>query len=243
MEGATLRILFAAPAWWPAIAFGGPIPVDARACDAARRATATRRGRDHEPGRPPSRRRVRTRARRARRRRARPLPRDAGQLPLDGDHADAAARSSSGCERPDVVHVLGFRDVVIDGRRRVGAPPAHPVRVRAARDVPAAAAQGGAEAGARRDALPRGRRSGAGGRRRQLGAARRDDVVAGGIAARARSDVRGNGFPDPELDAAAHGGCGVSSASRRTRRSSSTSGGSPPGKGIEHPARGDARAA
>jgi glycosyltransferase involved in cell wall biosynthesis len=27
MEGAGLRILFAAPAWWPAVAFGGPIPV------------------------------------------------------------------------------------------------------------------------------------------------------------------------------------------------------------------------
>jgi glycosyltransferase involved in cell wall biosynthesis len=27
MEGAALRILFAAPAWWPAVAFGGPIPV------------------------------------------------------------------------------------------------------------------------------------------------------------------------------------------------------------------------
>ena len=27
MEGPALRILFAAPAWWPAIAFGGPIPV------------------------------------------------------------------------------------------------------------------------------------------------------------------------------------------------------------------------
>lgn len=27
MEGAALRILFAAPAWWPAAAFGGPIPV------------------------------------------------------------------------------------------------------------------------------------------------------------------------------------------------------------------------
>jgi glycosyltransferase involved in cell wall biosynthesis len=27
MEGPALRILFAAPAWWPALAFGGPIPV------------------------------------------------------------------------------------------------------------------------------------------------------------------------------------------------------------------------
>ena len=27
MEGTALRILFAAPAWWPAVAFGGPIPV------------------------------------------------------------------------------------------------------------------------------------------------------------------------------------------------------------------------
>jgi glycosyltransferase involved in cell wall biosynthesis len=27
VEGAALRILFAAPAWWPAVAFGGPIPV------------------------------------------------------------------------------------------------------------------------------------------------------------------------------------------------------------------------
>jgi glycosyltransferase involved in cell wall biosynthesis len=27
VEGASLRILFAAPAWWPAVAFGGPIPV------------------------------------------------------------------------------------------------------------------------------------------------------------------------------------------------------------------------
>ena len=76
-------------------------------------------------------------------------------------------------ERPDVVHVFGFRDPVTTVACRLGAPARRPVRLRAARHVPGAPAEGGAQAGARLDALPRRRVGRGGGRGRVEHRARR----------------------------------------------------------------------
>ncbi len=94
MEGAALRILFAAPAWWPAAAFGGPIPVTR---ELSERLAAhghgvsvvtttlvdlhTRAGTEHADG--------------DARRCACHVPLDACQLPLDGHHAFAARRAGA----------------------------------------------------------------------------------------------------------------------------------------------------
>ena len=93
--GHGLRILFAAPAWWPGDGVRRPGGGGEGADDAPRRARSLGRGGDDEPQRPRSARRLALADRRARRR-ARPLSRHAGPLPLDGHHADAAARARRG---------------------------------------------------------------------------------------------------------------------------------------------------
>ena len=82
----------------------------------------------------------------------------------------------------------------------------------------AAAAQGGAEAGARRDAVPRGRRA----VRRPSSSLRARGGTTSWRAAWTRASacsVRGNGFPDPDVDACeSRRAAARRSASPRTRR-------------------------
>jgi glycosyltransferase involved in cell wall biosynthesis len=113
MAGAPLRILFASPAWWPAVAFGGPVWV-------GRELTARLAARGHmvevlttgvlDVGRPAaSRARVDQVAGARVRYLGTPLRyRWMGITP--GLPLELARR-----ERPDVVHVFGFRDVVTTG--------------------------------------------------------------------------------------------------------------------------------
>ena len=113
MAGAPLRILFASPAWWPAVAFGGPVWV-------GRELTARLAARGHtvevlttgvlDVERPAA---ARTRVDQVAGARVRYLGtplryRWMGITP--GLPLELARR-----ERPDVVHVFGFRDVVTTG--------------------------------------------------------------------------------------------------------------------------------
>src|SRR5919202_180595 len=118
-----LRILFAAPAWWPSRAFGGPIPV---ARELVRRLVERGHAVDVVTttlldlhGRPARRSRV------ARGDGA--LSRHAGSLPLDGDHARAAARAgaAAGAGRRARLRVPRRGD---DGDGGVAAAAAEPAR-------------------------------------------------------------------------------------------------------------------
>ena len=113
MERAALRILFAAPAWWPALAFGGPIPVTR---ELSERLAAHGHGVSvltttlvDLQTRPASRTRTETHAGVAITYLATPVSyRWMGITPS----LPVALRR---VERPDVVHVLGFRDPISTG--------------------------------------------------------------------------------------------------------------------------------
>jgi glycosyltransferase involved in cell wall biosynthesis len=193
MEGAGLRILFAAPAWWPAVAFGGPIPVTREL--SKRLAT---NGHDVSVvtttlvdlhSRPSAKTRTETR---------------------DGVHVTYLATPLSyrwmgitpslpvaleRLERPDVVHVLGFRDPVSTG---VAA------WARARRIPYVFEPLGMFEPRLRKVALKRALdatlyRGVAGGAAAVVASSEREagHVRAGGVRVD-RVRVRGNGFPDPE---------------------------------------------
>ena len=194
MQGAPLRILFTAPAWWPAVAFGGPIPV-------TRELTERLAAHGHEVSvvtstlvdlhsRPSS--QTRTETHGGVRVTYLSTPISYRWMGITPSLPLALERLG----RPDVVHVLGYRGPHLHGRGGVGVAAAHPVRVRAAGDVRAAAAQGAAQARARRDALPRGRRR-CGRRRSQLrarGRARPGRRRARRPRARARQRIPGSRF-------------------------------------------------
>ena len=192
MEGSRLRILFAAPAWWPAVAFGGPIAVtralsEQLAADGHAVEVVTTRLVDLH---------------------RRPSAHSRTEL-VDGVRVHYLATPFSyrwmgitptlpveleRLERPDVVHVLGFRDVVStvvsDWARVRGVPyvfePLGMFRARLRkiglkRTLDATLYRG--VAGSAATVVVSSEREA-------------DDVVAGGIA-RTRVRVRGNGFPDP----------------------------------------------
>ncbi len=188
---------------------------------AARRARARRRRPDDDA---PRRRRAAraTDAGRDGRRRARDVPRDAPAVPLDGHHADAAARAPAARATRRRAR-RGLSRPRHDGRRRVvpGAPG--PVRLRAGRHVQAAPAQGPSQAGVRRDARAR----------RRIGRAARDRLLAARARRRCGMRRRPVARPPPRQRLP-----GASSArpdgdpldgrrARRAPRSSSTSAGSP----------------
>ena len=193
MPDRPLRILFAAPAWWPAVAFGGPIPV-------ARELTRQLVARGHEvevvtttlvdlqqqTG-------GRTRVELVDGARVHYLatPLRYRWMGITPTLPAALAR----LVRPDVVHVLGFRDVVTTGA-------AAWARVRRIPYV--LEPLGMFRPRLRKVALKRGLdatlyRGVAGGAAAVVAASgrERDDVVACGVP-RERVHVRGNGFPDPD---------------------------------------------
>jgi glycosyltransferase involved in cell wall biosynthesis len=200
MEGPPLRILFAAPAWWPAVAFGGPIPVTR---ELSQRLAA--HGHDVEV--------VTTGLLDLHR----PAPAHTRTAHIDGVRIHYLATPFSyrwmgitptlplaleRMERPDVVHVLGFRDVVstvVAGWAR-------------ARRIPYVFEPLGMfRPRLRKVPLKRGLdatlyRGVAGGARAVVvsSALEAADVVAGGVR-RTRVHVRGNGFPDPDAMPAARG--------------------------------------
>jgi glycosyltransferase involved in cell wall biosynthesis len=201
-----MRILFAAPAWWPATAFGGPVVV-------ARELTSRLAARGHDvevvttsltavdgPGSWRSRTeehdgvRVRHLATPARYRWMGITP----TLPLELGRAG----------RPDVLHVFGFRDPVTTGAaawaRLRGIPyvfePLGMFRARlrkvALKRALDATLYRGVAARAEVVAVSSG--------------LERDDVAAAGVVARGRIHVRGNGFPEPyEGQAADRGALGI----------------------------------
>jgi len=193
MEGASLRILFAAPAWWPAVAFGGPIPV-------TRELSERLAGRGHAVEvvtsglvdlhrRPLA--RTRTKTLGAVRVHYLATPVSYRWMGITPTLPAVLER----LERPDVVHVLGFRDVVSTTvaawARLRGVPylfePLGMFRPRL-----------------RKMALKRGLdatlyRGVAGGAAAVVVSSEREaaDITAGGVPT-ARVHVRGNGFPDPD---------------------------------------------
>ncbi len=200
MPDGPLTILAAAPAYWPATAFGGPIPVMR---ELARR--LTERGHRLDV--------VTTSILDLHRRpafRSRVDEVDGARVHYLGTPlayrwmgvAPSLPLELRRLPRPDVVHLYGFRDPLTTGDRAVVPRPRDPVRARAAGDVPAAAAQGAAEGGLRprAGAAARGARRGGG----TASERERDDVVAFGLDPE-RVVVRGNGFPEapPGLDGAA----------------------------------------
>ena len=188
-----LRILFASPAWWPAAAFGGPIAV-------ARELTSRLVSRGHtvevvttsltsldEGGS------FRTRVGRVGDVRVRYLATPVRYrwmgitptLPVSLERSD----------RPDVVHVFGFRDPVTTGA-------ATWARVRGVPYV--FEPLGMFRARLRKVALKRALdstlyRGVASGSRAVVAASsiERDDVAAAGVVPQGRIHVRGNGFPEP----------------------------------------------
>ena len=113
MQGAPLRILFAAPAWWPAVAFGGPIPV-------TRELTERLAAHGHEVSvvtttlvdlhsRPSS--QTRTETHGGVRVTYLSTPISYRWMGITPSLPLALER----LERPDVVHVLGFRDPISTG--------------------------------------------------------------------------------------------------------------------------------
>lgn len=200
MEGAALRILFAAPAWWPAVAFGGPIPV-------TRELSRRLAGHGHEISvvtstlvdlhrRPSAHSRVATDEGVAIHYLATPVSyRWMGITPT-------LPAVLERLERPDMVHVLGFRDVVstvVAGWARARRVPYvfEPLgmfRPRLRKVAMKRTLDG---------TLYRGVAGGAAAVvvSSELEA---EDVVAGGVA-RERVRVRGNGFPDPETMPPARG--------------------------------------
>ncbi len=200
MTDRPLRILFAAPVWWPSRAFGGPV-VAAR--ELVRR--LVERGHTVDvvtttildlEGRPARRSSVRTVDGATVRYLATPVRyRWMGVTPT-------LPLVLAGRPRPDIAHVFGFRDPVTTGTaawcRLVGVPYVfeplgmfrprlRKVRLKRALDA----------------TLYRGVASGAAA---VVAASEREraDVVAGGVAAGA-AHVRGNGFPEPVENAAAKG--------------------------------------
>jgi glycosyltransferase involved in cell wall biosynthesis len=192
MEGTALRVLFAAPAWWPAVAFGGPIPVTR---ELSKRLAA--RGHDVEVvttalvdlhTRPAARTRIERLDHVGVTYLATPVSyRWMGITPT----LPAALERM---ERPDVVHVLGFRDPVSTGVatwarvRRIPyvfeplgmfEPRLRKVALKRALD---ATLYRGVAAGAAAVVVSSEREAG--------------HVRAGGVPA-GRVRVRGNGFPDP----------------------------------------------
>jgi glycosyltransferase involved in cell wall biosynthesis len=193
MEGAAVRILFAAPAWWPAVAFGGPVPV-------TRELSCRLAGHGHDVSvvttalvdlhqRPSAHSRVESDDGVAIHYLATPVSyRWMGITPTLPVVLERL-------ERPDVVHVLGFRDVVstvVAGWAR-------------ARRVPYVFEPLGMfRPRLRKVAMKRGLdatlyRGVAGGAAAVVVSSEleAEDVVAGGVR-RDRVRVRGNGFPDPE---------------------------------------------
>ena len=193
MESERLRILFAAPAWWPAIAFGGPIPVtralSERLADRGHAVEVVTSGLVDLHHRAPAHSRTAL---------------------LDGVRVHYLATPFSyrwmgitptlpvaleRLDRPDIVHILGFRDVistVVAGwarARRVPyvfeplgmfRPRLRKVGLKRTLDATLySGVAGGAAAVVVSSELEAG------------------DVVAGGIP-EARVRVRGNGFPDPD---------------------------------------------
>jgi glycosyltransferase involved in cell wall biosynthesis len=195
-----LRILFAAPAWWPAVAFGGPIPVTrelshrlaAHGHD-VRVVTTTLLDLHRRPS-------------------ARSRSETVGDVRVDYLATPLSYRwmgitptlpvALERLPRPDVVHVLGFRDVVStvtagwSRARRVPyvfeplgmfRPRLRKVALKRGLD---ATLYGGVAGGASAVVVSSGREA--------------DDVIEAGVPA-ARVHIRGNGFPDPEAFPAAQG--------------------------------------
>ena len=200
MERRRLRILFAAPAWWPAVAFGGPIPVTRELSERlAARGNAIevvtsglvdlhRRPLAHTSTKTLGAVRVHYLA----------TPISYRWMGITPTLPAVLER----LERPDIVHVLGFRDVVSTTvaawARLRGVPyvfePLGMFRPRL-----------------RKVALKRGLdatlyRGVAGGAAAVVASSEREarDIVAGGIPT-ALVHVRGNGFPDPDTMPAARG--------------------------------------
>ncbi len=193
MEGAALRILFAAPAWWPAVAFGGPIPV-------TRELSRRLAGGGHDVSvvtsalvdlhrRPSAHSRVESDDGVEIHYLATPVSyRWMGITPTLPIALEQA-------ERPDVVHVLGFRDVVstvVAGWARARRVPyvfeplgmfRPRLRKVAMKRTLDATLYRGVAGGAAAVVVSS-----------ELEA---EDVVAGGVP-RECVHVRGNGFPDPE---------------------------------------------
>jgi glycosyltransferase involved in cell wall biosynthesis len=200
VEGGALRILFAAPAWWPAVAFGGPIPV-------TRELSERLAARGHD---------VRVVTTALVDLHSRPAAHTRQEM-LGGVHVTYLATPVSyrwmgitptlpvvleRLERPDVVHVLGFRDPVSTG-------VAAWARVRRVPYV--FEPLGMFEPRLRKVALKRGLdatlyRGVAGGASAVVVSSEREagDVRAGGVLAD-RVRVRGNGFPDTDSMPAARG--------------------------------------
>jgi glycosyltransferase involved in cell wall biosynthesis len=187
-----LRILFASPAWWPAVSFGGPIWIGreltermaARGHD-VRVLTSTLETIDR-----PGARRSRTEVVEGVRVRYLATPLRYRWMAVPPSLPVELAR----LERPDVVHVFGFRDVITTGvaswarLRRIPyvfeplgmfRPRLRKVRLKRVFDATVAR---GVTAGAAAVVVS--------------SSVERDDVLASGVAAD-RVRVRGCGFPDP----------------------------------------------
>ena len=113
MEGAALRILFAAPAWWPAVAFGGPIPVTRELSERLAAhghgvsvVTTTLVDLHTRPARD-----TRTETHSGVRVTYLSTPVSYRWMGITPSLPVALER----LERPDIVHVLGFRDVISTG--------------------------------------------------------------------------------------------------------------------------------
>jgi glycosyltransferase involved in cell wall biosynthesis len=200
MEGTALRVLFAAPAWWPAVSFGGPIPVTR---ELSKRLAA--RGHAVEVVTTAL---VDLHTRPAARTRTERLdhvgvtylatPVSYRWMGITPTLPAALERMA----RPDVVHVLGFRDPVSTGVatwarvRRIPyvfeplgmfEPRLRKVALKRALD---ATLYRGVAAGAAAVVVSSEREAG--------------HVRAGGVPA-GRVRVRGNGFPDPDAMPPARG--------------------------------------
>jgi glycosyltransferase involved in cell wall biosynthesis len=192
MERADLRILFAAPAWWPAVAFGGPIPVTRELSERLAAhghgvsvLTTTLVDLQTRPAR-----KTRTETRRGVEITYLATPVNYRWMGITPSLPFALGRS----ERPDVAHVLGFRDPISTGvatwarARRIpyvfeplGMFEPRLRKVTLKRGLDATLYRGVAR-GAAAVVVSSEREAG--------------HVRAGGVAAD-RVRVRGNGFPDP----------------------------------------------
>jgi len=188
-----LRILFAAPAWWPAVAFGGPIPVTRELSERLAAhghvvsvLTTTLVDLHTRPAR-----RTRTEAHGGVEITYLATPVSYRWMGITPSLPLALAR----LERPDVVHILGFRDPISTGVA---------TWARARRIPYVFEPLGMFEPRLRKVALKRGLdatlyRGVARGAAAVVVSSEREasHVRAGGLAAD-RMRVRGNGFPDPE---------------------------------------------
>ncbi len=230
MEGAALRILFAAPAWWPAVAFGGPIPVTR---ELSERLAAHGHGVSVVTttlvdlhSRPAAKTRTETRGGVRVTYLATPA-----ELPLDGHHAVVAGRSRAAraTRRRARPRVSRSR---VDRRRGVGARSPNPLRLRAARDVRAPPAQGRAQARAstRRSTV------GSPAARPPWSSARsaRRDTSGRAACGSTVCAYAGTAFPIRSRCLRAAACCAASSRFPKARRSSLYVGRIASGKGIEH---------